>query len=121
MRLRGNDRRLYEKIAILSLCLLFLLLPDVRFAGTGGNASDTDLRHSGYHQQHQYAPLAVSHDTPAPDGSAWRWELGFAAAALAVSLHALHAKSRIPILCKHRMLRPLKFRCSFLTLFRFAI
>jgi len=121
MRILGNYGRVHGKIAVLSLCLLFLLLPDVRFAGTGGNASDTDLRHSGYHQQHQYAPPAASHDTPAPEGSAWCWELGFAAAGLAVSMQALHAESRIPILYKHRMLRPLKFRCSFLTLFRFAI
>lgn len=110
----------YSKVAVLLLCLLFILLPDVRFAAPDQASPETELRHSAYHVQYHYTPPSAHHPTPSPDTPSLPALLWLSAACLALVQRNPHADSRIPILCKHRMLRPLKFRCSFLALFRFA-
>ncbi|OWR29551.1 hypothetical protein CDO73_15305 [Saccharibacillus sp. O23] len=117
MRRYGKNARIYAKAAVLLLCLLFVLLPDVRFAASENDASGANVD-SSYHQQHQYAPPAASHQTPVPDMAALPLGLGFGTMCAAAALQSLHADSRIPILRKHRLLRPLKFRGSFLSFFR---
>lgn len=107
-----------SKAAVLLLCLLFVLLPDVRFTASESDASGTDVNPASYHQQHQYAPPAASHQTPAPDMAILPLGLGFGTICAAAALQSLHADSRIPILRKHRLLRPIKFRGSFLSFFR---
>lgn len=110
----------YSKVAVLLLCLLFILLPDVRFAASDQISPETELRHSAYHVQHHYTPPSAQHPTPSPDTPGLAAFLWLSAAFLALARRNPHADSRIPILCKHRMLRPLKFRCSFLAFFRVA-
>lgn len=118
MRRYEKSARMLAKAAILLLCLLFVLLPDVRFAASENGDSSTDVASSSYHQQHQYAPPTASHQTPVPDMAILPLGLGFGTICAAAALQGLHVDSRIPILRKHRMLRPLKFRGSFLSLFR---
>lgn len=110
----GKSLRLGAKAAIALLCLLFVLLPEVRLPGTAGSVPESELRHAGYHQQHPYAPPAAQPSTPAPDTTALPLFPWLPAAPLALVPRSPHADSRIPILRKHRMLRPLKFRGSFL-------
>lgn len=111
----------YNKVAVLLLCLLFILLPDVRFAASDQLPPETELRHSAYHAQYAYTPPSAHHPTPSPDTPSLPVFLWLSAACPALVRRNPHTDSRIPILCKHRMLRPLKFRCSFVSLFRFAI
>lgn len=118
MRRYGKSARIYAKAAVLLLCLLFVLLPDVRFSASGSEISSTDFNPSSYHQQHQYAPPAASHQTPVPDMAILPLGLGFGTICASAALQGLHADSRIPILRKHRLLRPIKFRGSFLSFFR---
>ncbi len=121
MRRYGKSDRIYAKAAVLLLCLLFVLLPDVRFSASGNEVSSPDVYPSSYHQQHQYAPPTASHQTPIPDMAILPLGLGFGTICAAAALQSLHADSRIPILRKHRLLRPIKFRGSFLSFFRIPI
>ncbi|OWA36810.1 hypothetical protein B9G55_01645 [Saccharibacillus sp. O16] len=111
---------IYIRAAILLLCLLFVLLPDVRFIGPESDAAD-DVGHSSYQQQHHYAAPAASQQNVSPDMTLLPLGAALAALCAAVILHGLHADSPIPILYKHRLLRPLKFRSSFLSFFRVPI
>lgn len=110
----GKSSRLGAKAAIALLCLLFVLLPEVRLPGTAVSVPESELRHAGYHQQHPYAPPAAQPSTPVPDTAALPLFPWLPAAPLALVPRNPHTDSRIPILRRHRLLRPLKFRGSFL-------
>ncbi|MEJ8304290.1 hypothetical protein [Saccharibacillus sacchari] len=119
--MQNKQLKPYTNVAVLLLCLLFVLLPDIRFAASDLVSPETELRHSAYHVQYHYTPPAAHHPTTYPDTPGLPAFLWLSSACVALVQRNLHADSRIPILCKHRMLRPLKFRCSFVALFRFAI
>lgn len=116
-----NPLQPYSKVAVLLLCLLFVLLPDVRFTASDQVLPETELRDSAYHVQYHYTPPSAHHSTPSPDAPGLPAFLRLSAAGLALVRRNPHADSRIPIVCKHRMLRPLKFRCWFLALFRVTV
>ncbi|GEM_PF-4779238 len=116
-----KQNRICAKAAVLLLCLLFVLLPDVRFTGAQDDTSSANINHSSYHQQHQYAPLAASHQTWTFDAGLLPLGFGLATVGTQMALYGLYANSPIPILRKHRLLRPIKFRGSFLSFFRIPL
>ena len=96
---------------------------DRNYRGNGNteHCYGSSLHRATYHQQHQYAPPTASHQTLIPDMAILPLGLGFGTICAAAALQSLHADSRIPILRKHRLLRPIKFRGSFLSFFRIPI
>ncbi|MCQ4086075.1 hypothetical protein [Saccharibacillus sp. JS10] len=100
---------------VILLCLLFVLLPDVRLSTSEIIASEAEFHHTAYTKHHYDMPSSsYPHllSTIISEASTLVWLLVFGFALL-----CSYADSRIPILYKHRMLRPLKFRCSFLDFF----
>ncbi|WP_172194176.1 hypothetical protein [Saccharibacillus qingshengii] len=114
-------RSFYRKFAVLFLCVLFMLLPEIRLPGAAFESPGAELRHLSYHQQHHYVAPSSPYLIPVPDTAGLPLFPGLLAACLIIVLRNPYMDSPIPILYKHRMLRPLKFRCSFVSFFRVRI